>query len=69
MNERIELIKKAIEPQHVLAAKLSWLDDIKLDQLTNEELQMLEILVIGACNALTAQSVFLRQLEQKGKLK
>lgn len=69
MNEHIELIKKAIEHQEGLVAKESWLTHIKLDELTEIEFQMLEVLVIGACQALTAQSLFLRQLEEKGKLK
>lgn len=66
MNERIELIKRAIDPQESLAAKENWLKWIKWDELTETELKML---VIGACQALTAQSLFLRQLEEKGKLK
>ena len=69
MNECIELIKKAIEPQESLAAKESWLKHINWDKLTKEEFKMLQLLVIGACNALTMQSLFLRQLEEKGKLK
>ena len=69
MNEHIELIKKAIDPQESLAAKENWLKWIKWDELTETELKMLEVLVIGACQALTAQSLFLRQLEEKGKLK
>lgn len=69
MNEHIELIKKAIEPQEDLVAKESWLKWIKWDELTETELKLLEVLVIGACQALTAQSMFLRNLEEKGKLK
>ena len=69
MNERFELLKKAIAPQEGLVAKESWLAHIDWDKLTETEKQMLEVLVIGACQALTAQSLFLRQLEEKGKLK
>lgn len=69
MNERFEIVKKAIAPQEDLAAKESWLKHIDWDKLTDYEKSMLEVLVIGACQALTAQSLFLRQLEEKGKLK
>lgn len=69
MDERFEILKKAVEPQESLAAKESWLKHIDWDKLTNYEKSMLEVLIIGACQALTAQSLFLRQLEEKGKLK
>lgn len=69
MNERFEILKKAVEPQVTLAAKPHWLKHIEWDKLTDYEKSMLEVLVIGACQALTAQSLFLRQLEEKGKLK